>query len=164
MHICWGAQAGLYYHYGIPKYPLDKKLFGVYSHQITDPKIPLFRGFDDMFFAPHSRHTENRLADFKAINDLKIAAYSDQAGVNVIIDERKRFVFITGHFEYNTYTLKTEYERDLAKGLPIELPVNYFANNDPKQEPMVRWRANGSLLYLNWLNYYVYQATPYNWS
>jgi homoserine O-succinyltransferase/O-acetyltransferase len=163
LHICWGAQAGLYYHYGIPKYPLGKKLFGVFPHTILNNKIPLFRGFDDCFYVPHSRYTENRASDILLHPELIIGAQSKEAGVNVIIDKKQRNVFITGHFEYNTHTLKTEYERDLAKGLPIDIPENYFIDNDPNAGPLVRWRANGSLFYLNWLNYYVYQETPYDW-
>jgi homoserine O-succinyltransferase len=163
LHICWGAQAGLYHHYGIQKYPLEKKLFGVFEHQITDNKIPLFRGFDDTFPTPHSRYTENRIADIQRHPDLTLAAWSEKAGVHVVISKNSRQIFVTGHFEYNSNTLKDEYERDLSKGLPIDLPENYYPDDNPKAKPLVRWRANANLFFVNWLNYYVYQETPYDW-
>jgi len=154
LHICWGAQAGLYYHYGIRKFPLDKKLFGVFEHQITDNKLPLFRGFDDTFLTPHSRYTENRITDIRSHKDLILAAWSEKAGVHVVLSKNSRQIFVTGHFEY---------ERDLSKGLPIEIPENYYPKNDTKATPLVKWRANANLFFVNWLNYYVYQETPYDW-
>jgi len=163
LHICWGAQAGLYHHYGIKKYPLQKKLFGVFEHQIADNKTPLFRGFDDSFLTPHSRYTENRLEDFKNNPDLTLAAWSEKAGVHVVISKNNRQIFVTGHFEYNSNTLKDEFDRDRAKGLPIDIPENYYPDNDPGRKPAVKWRANANLFFVNWLNYYVYQETPYDW-
>jgi homoserine O-succinyltransferase len=163
LHICWGAQAGLYHHYGIQKYPLQKKLFGVFEHEVIDPKIPLFRGFDDTFPTPHSRYTENRLADIKNNPDLTLAAWSEKAGVHIVISKNNRQIFVTGHFEYNSNTLKDEYDRDLKKGLPIDIPEDYYPNNNPKAKPVVKWRANANLFFVNWLNYYVYQETPYDW-
>jgi homoserine O-succinyltransferase len=163
LHICWGAQAGLYHHYGIQKYPLEKKLFGVFEHQITDNKIPLFRGFDDTFPTPHSRYTENRITDIQRHPDLTLAAWSEKAGVHVVISKNSRQIFVTGHFEYNSNTLKDEYERDLTKGLAIDPPENYYPDDNPKAKPLVRWRANANLFFVNWLNYYVYQETPYDW-
>jgi homoserine O-succinyltransferase/O-acetyltransferase len=163
LHICWGAQAGLYHHYGIQKYPLNEKLFGVFEHQITDNKIPLFRGFDDTFPTPHSRYTENRIADIKSASGLTLAAWSEKAGVHVVISKNSRQIFVTGHFEYNANTLKDEYERDLKKGLDIKIPENYYPGNDTEAKPIVKWRANANLFFVNWLNYYVYQETPYDW-
>ena len=163
LHICWGAQAGLYYHYGVRKYPLRKKLFGVFEHQITDNKIPLFRGFDDTFYTPHSRYTENRITDIQKHPGLTLAAWSEKAGVHVVISKNSRQIFVTGHFEYNSNTLKDEYERDLKAGLPIDIPENYYPDNNPKAKPIVKWRANANLFFVNWLNYYVYQETPYDW-
>jgi homoserine O-succinyltransferase/O-acetyltransferase len=163
MHVCWGAQAGLYYHYGIEKYPLPKKLFGVFEHQVTDKKMPLFRGFDDLFLVPHSRYTETRLKDIIEHPFLMPAVVSEKAGVHVIVSQDNKQVFVTGHFEYNPDTLKTEYIRDKAKGLNTDLPENYFPNNDPDAPPLQLWRANANLFYINWLNYYVYQETPYEW-
>ena len=161
MYICWAAQAGLYHFYGIPKYPLDNKLFGVFKHRITDTKIPLFRGFDDVFYAPHSRHTEIRKEDIQKIPELKLLAESDQAGVHVLMARGGREIFITGHSEYAPDALHNEYMRDLNKGLPIRLPENYYKEDDPQQGISVRWRAHAHLLFKNWLNYYVYQATPF---
>lgn len=163
LHICWGAQAGLYHHYGIKKYPLDKKLFGVFEHQISDNKLPLFRGFDDTFPTPHSRYTENRIEDIRSHSELTLAAWSEKAGVHVVISKNGRQIFVTGHFEYNLNTLKDEYERDMSKGLNINIPENYYPENDPKAKPIVKWRANANLFFVNWLNYYVYQETPYDW-
>jgi homoserine O-succinyltransferase len=163
LHICWGAQAGLYHHYGIQKYPLDKKLFGVFEHQISDNKLPLFRGFDDTFPTPHSRYTENRIDDIRSHPDLTLAAWSEEAGVHVVISKTSRQIFVTGHFEYNLNTLKDEYERDLARGLNINIPENYYPDNNPNAKPIVKWRANANLFFVNWLNYYVYQETPYDW-
>ena len=164
LHICWGAQAGLYYHYGIPKYSLDKKLFGVFSHTTTEAKrkSPLFRGFDDVFYAPHSRYTENRVEDILAQPELELLAVSEQAGVFAVKSENNRRFFITGHPEYDPDTLAREYFRDVDKGLDIDVPANYFPDNDPSQPPVVRWRSAAQLFYNNWLNYYVYQTTPYD--
>jgi len=163
LHICWGAQAGLYHHYGIKKYPLDKKLFGVFDHFIADNLTPLFRGFDDIFPTPHSRYTENRIEDIRNHPDLNLAAWSEKAGVHVVTSKNNRQIFVTGHFEYNLNTLKDEYERDRKKGLGIDMPENYFPENNPENKPLVKWRANSNLFFLNWLNYYVYQETPYDW-
>jgi len=163
MHICWGAQAGLYYHYGIKKYPLPSKVFGIFDHLITDRKHPLVRGFDDVFPAPHSRYTENRLEDIQAHPDLVALAWSPQIGSNIVLSKDNKQIFISGHLEYNPLTLKDEFERDRAKGLNTAVPENYFPDNDPGKEPVIRWRAHASLLFSNWLNYYVYQVTPYDW-
>ena len=163
LHICWGAQAGLYYHYGIKKYPLPKKAFGVFDHFISDPKVPLVRGFDDVFPAPHSRYTENRLEDLRNHPDLSVLAWSEKVGSNIVVSNDNRQIFIAGHLEYNPLTLKKEYDRDLKKGLKIDLPENYFPGNDPSKSPVIRWRAHANLLFSNWLNYYVYQVTPYKW-
>ncbi|MDR0972845.1 MAG: homoserine O-succinyltransferase [Prevotellaceae bacterium] len=161
-YICWAAQAGLYYHYGIPKYPLDKKMFGVFKHSLTNPLVPIFRGFDDEFYVPHSRHTEVREADIRENDALTLLSSSPESGVYMVMARGGREFFVTGHSEYSPLTLDTEYRRDLNKGLPIELPVNYYRDNDPNQAPLVRWRAHAHLLFSNWLNYYVYQETPYN--
>ena len=161
MHICWGAQAGLYYHYGIKKYPLPAKAFGIFDHRISDRKHHLVRGFDDVFPAPHSRYTENRLEDIKAHPELVALAWSDQVGSNIVLSKDNRQIFISGHLEYNPLTLKNEYDRDVAKGLDIDVPKNYFPNDDTSAEPVIRWRAHANLLFTNWLNYYVYQVTPY---
>ena len=163
LHICWGAQAGLYHHYGIKKYPLKQKLFGVFEHNITDNKTPLFRGFDDTFYAPHSRYTENRMDEIIKHPDLMLAAWSEKAGIHVVVSKNNRQIFVTGHFEYNSNTLKEEYERDKSKGLTIDIPENYFTDDDPEGKPVVKWRANSNLFFINWLNYYVYQETPYDW-
>jgi homoserine O-succinyltransferase len=162
MFICWGAQAGLYHYYNIPKYPLPKKMFGVFTHQIGNPKIPLVRGFDEEFLAPHSRHTEIRRSDIQKIDQLELVSESPEAGVYIVMTHEGRQIFVTGHSEYDPNTLKDEYERDLKKGLPIDPPVNYFSENDPSKPPMVMWKSHANLLYYNWLNYYVYQATPYD--
>ncbi len=163
MHICWGAQAGLYYHYGIKKYPLPQKAFGIFEHQITDRKHHLVRGFDDVFPAPHSRYTENRLDDLRKHPDLIPLAWSREVGSNIVLSRDTRQIFIAGHLEYNPLTLKSEYERDRAKGLDTAIPENYFPGDDPDKDPIIRWRAHASLLFSNWLNYYVYQVTPYDW-
>lgn len=164
LHICWGAQAGLYHHYGIGKYNLNAKLFGVFEHKITQPGLPLFRGFDDIFHVPHSRYTETRLEDIRSNPDLMLLCYSDKAGVNVVASRDFRQIFVTGHFEYNPETLNQEYVRDKNKGIDTPLPENYFPNNNPQAEPFVRWRATANLFFINWLNYYVYQETPYEWT
>lgn len=161
-HICWGAQAGLYHRYGIPKYDLPHKMFGVYEHQVLSPTESLLRGFDDIFLAPHSRHTEIRRADVEKISDLNILAESDEAGLYILATQDGRHIFVTGHSEYDPFTLKGEYDRDVNKGLPIHVPLNYYPQNDPKQTPNVRWRGHANLLFSNWLNYYVYQVTPYD--
>ena len=162
LHICWGAQAGLYYHYGIPKYNLGKKLFGVFPHTMVRPQSPLFRGFDDIFYVPHSRYTENKLEDIQKVPELELLAVSEQAGVFAVKSSDNRRFFITGHPEYDPETLASEYFRDVNKGIDINIPDNYFPNNDPSQPPVVRWRSAGQLFYTNWLNYYVYQTTPYD--
>ena len=162
LHICWGAQAALYYHYGVPKYPLDSKMSGVYKHNVLKPQSPLFRGFDDDYFMPHSRYTEVKEEDILKVPDLELLSVSKEAGVCAIKSSDNRRVFITGHPEYDDDTLALEYSRDVKKGLPIAIPENYFPNNDPAQKPEVHWRAHAQLLYTNWLNYYVYQSTPYD--
>lgn len=161
-HICWAAQAGLYHRYGVPKYPLPEKMFGVFPHRILVNKEKLLRGFDDEFFAPHSRHTEIRRTDVEKVPQVEILAESDQAGVYIVADRDRRHFYITGHSEYDPLTLKTEYDRDVQKGLPISVPLNYYPGDDPAREPVVRWRGHANLLYTNWLNYYVYQQTPYD--
>jgi homoserine O-succinyltransferase len=161
-YICWGAQAGLYHFYGVPKYPLPAKMFGVFEHRITRRNVKLLRGFDDVFLAPHSRHTEIRRADIEQVPEIEILAESDAAGVYIVGSKDERSVFVTGHSEYDPLTLKSEYDRDVKLGLPIEVPRNYYPNDDPTQPPLVRWRAHSNLLYVNWLNYYVYQETPYD--
>ena len=160
-HICWGAQAALHYHYGVPKYSLDEKVSGVFLHRLRVEHEKLFRGFDDEFYVPHSRHTEERRADIEKVPELTILAESDIAGVYAIANLDQRQFFITGHAEYDPYTLKNEYERDLKAGLNPHVPDNYFPNDDPSREPIVRWRSVAHLLFANWLNYYVYQETPY---
>lgn len=162
MHICWGAYAGLYYHYGISKYPLKNKLFGVFEHRVLDRKCPLMRGIDDVFLCPHSRYTEVKRKDIMRENSLELVAYSSDAGVFAVVGDNGRQIFLTGHSEYDAETLGLEYERDLGRNVPIEMPKNYFPDNDPKKKPLVRWRATANLLFTNWLNYYVYQTTPYD--
>jgi len=161
-YICWGAQAGLYHRYGIPKYPLSEKKFGVFSHRVLDKRHRLMRGFDDEFYAPHSRHTEIRRSDIERVPDLTILAESDEAGVYIVASRNGRAIFVTGHSEYDDMTLKSEYDRDVGKGLPIKVPVNYYPDNDPSNLPRVRWRGHANLLFVNWLNYFVYQVTPYH--
>ncbi len=163
LHICWGAQAGLYHHYGIEKYPLPQKLFGVFEHTVSDNKMPLFRGFDDIFYVPHSRYTETRAEDIKNHPSLNLVGYSEKAGACIITSADHSQVFVTGHFEYNPETLKAEYLRDKSRGLNTAIPENYFPENNPQLQPRVSWRANANLFYMNWLNYYVYQETPYEW-
>ncbi len=162
LHVCWGAQAGLFYHYGIPKYSLPQKLFGVFPHTALKKQSPLFRGFDDVFYVPHSRHTENHEEDIRKIPELEMLAVSEEAGVFAVKSEDNRRFFITGHPEYDPDTLAREYFRDVDKGLPIDVPKHYFPNNDSAQSPIVQWRSAGQLFYTNWLNYYVYQTTPYD--
>ncbi len=161
-HICWGAQAGLYYHYGIDKVPLPKKLSGIYPHRVTHKGSILFRGFDDVFLAPHSRNTTVRREDIAAEKKLKILAESEEAGVYAVSNDGGRQIFITGHSEYDTDTLRSEYLRDKAAGLDPEIPKNYFPDDDDTREPLCTWRSGANLLYCNWLNYFVYQETPYS--
>ena len=162
MFLCWGAQAALNYYYGIKKYPLDKKIFGVFRHNVERQMNPLMRGFDERFYAPHSRHTEIRREDIEAVPELRILAYSEEAGAHIISTENGRQIFVLGHQEYDKDTLEQEYLRDKEKGLDIEVPENYYVNDDPNEEIIFRWRSHGNLLFSNWLNYYLYQATPYN--
>ncbi|MHB1452827.1 MAG: homoserine O-acetyltransferase MetA [Saccharofermentanales bacterium] len=163
LHICWGAQAGLFYHYGVPKYNLPKKMFGIFPHVHKWCKpVKLFRGFDDVFYVPHSRHTEVRRDDIAGIPQLRLLSESDESGVFAVSDLTGRKIFITGHPEYDPETLKTEYLRDLSKGMDIDMPRNYFPDNDPSLPPLVRWRSTAYLMFSNWLNYYVYQETPYD--
>jgi homoserine O-succinyltransferase len=161
-YICWGAQAALYHKYGIPKYDLPRKMFGVFEHRVLSREESLMRGFDDIFLAPHSRHTEIRREDIEKVAELKILAESDDAGVYIVTSKDGRHLFITGHSEYDPQTLKGEYDRDVNKGLPIHVPKNYYPQDNPAQPPVVRWRGHANLLYANWLNYYVYQITPYD--
>ena len=162
LHLCWGAQAALYYHYGIDKVPLEKKLFGVFSHRVLNRKIPLVRGFDDVFLAPHSRHTDVPADRIRADGRITILAESEKAGAFLSMARDGRQIFVMGHPEYDRVTLDGEYKRDLAKGLPIEMPENYYPDDDPQKKPLLSWRAHGNNLYTNWLNYYVYLVTPYN--
>jgi homoserine O-succinyltransferase len=161
-YICWGAQAGLYHRFGIPKYDLPKKMFGVFEHRLLNRASSLLRGFDDIFLAPHSRHTEIRRVDIEKHPQLEILAESDDAGVYIVGSKDGRHLFITGHSEYDPLTLKGEYDRDVNKGLPIHVPKNYYPKDDPSKEPNVRWRGHANLLFSNWLNYHVYQVTPYD--
>ncbi|RVU61098.1 homoserine O-succinyltransferase [Bacillus thuringiensis] len=161
LHICWGAQAGLYHHYGVPKYPLKEKMFGVFEHEVREQHVKLLQGFDELFFAPHSRYTEVRENDIRGVKELTLLANSEEAGVHLVIGPEGRQVFALGHSEYSCDTLKQEYERDHQKGLNIDVPKNYFKHNNPNEKPLVRWRGHGNLLFSNWLNYYVYQETPY---
>ena len=162
LHICWAAQAGLYYHFGVPKYPLDSKMFGVFSHRVCQKNTMLMRGFDDCFYAPHSRHTEVRREDIDRVPELEILAESDDAGVYIVKSKDNRHIFVTGHSEYDPLSLKAEYDRDIAKGMDMALPVNYYTDDDPAKEPIVRWRSHANLLFANWLNYHVYQETPFD--
>lgn len=161
LHICWGAQAGLYYHYGIDKYPMDSKLFGVFKHRINYAKSELLRGFDEEFYVPHSRYTHIRKEDIMKQPDLQILAESKEAGVHMVATKDKRFIFVQGHAEYDKDSLKLEYERDMNKGIDIQVPINYFEDNNPSKEIVVRWRSHANLFFSNWLNY-VYQETPYD--
>lgn len=162
LHICWGAQAGLYYHYGVPKYKLEEKMFGVFPHVVERQNTRLFRGADDVFYAPHSRHTEVRREDIEKVPELSIYASSEEAGVYAVTTAAGRQIFITGHCEYDRETLATEYFRDKNLGLPIKVPKYYFPNDDDTKEPLMNWRSHANLIYYNWLNYFVYQCTPYD--
>lgn len=161
-HICWAAQAGLYHHYGIPKHALPEKLFGVFPHRVEYKNSILFRGFDDTFYVPHSRHTAVRREDIEAVPALQVLASSEQAGVYAVYAREHKQIFITGHSEYDADTLEQEYRRDVAAGKPISVPENYYPDNDPSRPPLVTWRAHANLLFCNWLNYFVYQTTPYD--
>lgn len=163
LHICWGAQAGFYHYYGIQKKLLPEKLFGLYSHKVQNRKIPLVRGFDDFFLAPHSRHTETPSEEIHKCDAITVLAESEEAGVFLALAEDGKKIFVNGHPEYDRYTLDKEYRRDLDKGLPIHIPRNYYPNDDPEQRPSLQWRSHSNNLYTNWLNYYVYQSTPYEW-
>ena len=162
LHICVGAQAGLYYHYGVPKYPLKSKMFGVFAHTVNRKNVPLLRGFDDEFFVPHSRNTEVRREDIEKIEDIEILSESEEAGVYIVSSKDGRLIFVTGHSEYDDNTLKTEYDRDIGRGLEIAVPRNYYPKDDPSLLPLVKWRSHANLLFINWLNYHVYQETPYD--
>ncbi|WP_248930256.1 homoserine O-acetyltransferase MetA [Paenibacillus hamazuiensis] len=162
LHICWAAQAGLYHHFGVPKYPLPEKMFGVFPHTISRPNVKLLRGFDETFFVPQSRHTEVRREDILKVPDLEILSESEEAGVYIAASKDGRHIFVTGHSEYDACTLKAEYDRDIKKGMNIAVPKNYYPNDDPSRQPLVTWRAHANLLFSNWLNYYVYQETPYD--
>ena len=162
LHICWAAQAGLYYHYGIPKYSLKEKCSGVFLHKVNRKTAKLVRGFDNEFYAPHSRYTEVKAEDIKKIKELEILAESDEAGVYIVFSKGGRRIFVTGHSEYDATTLAKEYERDVNKGINPQIPKNYFPNDNPKKTPIVRWRSHANLLFSNWLNYFVYQITPYD--
>ena len=161
-YICWAAQAALYHFYGIPKYPLEKKMFGVFKHRLIHPELPIFRGFDSEFYVPHSRHSEIRRSDIEKVSELHILSESEESGVHIVSARDGREFFITGHSEYAPLTLDGEYKRDMSKGLPIEIPQNYYEEDDPSKKPIVRWRAHANLLFTNWLNYYVYQKTPFD--
>jgi homoserine O-succinyltransferase len=161
LYICWASQAGLYHHYNVPKYMMNEKMFGVFNHQVFNKTNLLTRGFDDEFPAPHSRYTEVRKEDIDKVPDLDLLAYSEKAGVYLVASKNYKRVFCTGHSEYDPLTLKAEYDRDIAKGLDIKIPENYYRNDDPKDMPVVKWRSHANLLFSNWLNYCVYQVTPY---
>lgn len=162
LHICVAAQAGLYYHYGIPKYPLPRKMFGIFRHNVLKSNVPLLRGFDDEFYAPHSRHSEIRRDDVEKVSELNILSESPEAGIYIVANQDLRQVFVTGHSEYDPLTLQSEYDRDIARGLSIAVPVEYYPDDDSTQMPVVRWRGHANLLFTNWLNYHVYQETPYD--
>lgn len=162
LHICWGAQAGFYHYYGIKKRKLPEKLFGIYPHRVSNRKTPLVRGFDDIFLAPHSRHTETPADEIHACPELTVLAEGEEAGVFLAIAEDGKKIFVNGHPEYDRYTLHNEYYRDLSKGLPIHVPYNYYPDDDPTKKPLLQWRSHSNNLYSNWLNYYVYQMTPYD--
>ena len=161
-YMCWGAQAGLYHHYGIPKYPLKEKMFGVFPHSVNKKNVKLLRGFDDVFYVPHSRHTEIRRSSIEGVAELQILSESEEAGVYIVASKDERKLFVTGHSEYDALTLKSEYDRDTAKGLGIKVPRDYYPDDNPSSQPTVKWRSHANLLFSNWLNYYVYQETPYD--
>lgn len=163
LHICWGAQAGLHYYYGLDKKQMDAKVFGIYEHRVLNRKVPLVRGFDDYFMAPHSRHTEVSTADIASVEELTVLAESDEAGVFLAIDKAGKKIFVMGHPEYDRLTLDKEYRRDKGQGLDIAIPVNYYPNDDDTKKPVLSWRSHANILYSNWLNYYVYQQTPYDY-
>jgi len=163
LYICWGAQAGLYHHFGVPKYPLPQKMFGIFPHTVNKPNCKLLRGFDEVFYVPQSRHTEVRREDIEKVPELEILSESEESGVYIAASKDGKHIFVTGHSEYDPLTLKYEYDRDISRGLDIQLPKNYFPNDDPTQKPVSIWRAHANLLFSNWLNYYVYQETPYEW-
>jgi len=162
LHICWGSQAGLYHHYGVPKYLLEEKMFGVFPHTVNYKKSKLFRGFDDIFYVPHSRHTEVRKDDIINVPELHVMAESKESGVYIVGTKGGKQIFVTGHSEYDPLTLKVEYDRDIATGLKIKVPANYYLNNDPAKKPVVKWKGHANLMFSNWLNYFVYQETPYD--
>lgn len=162
LHVCWGAQAGLYHHFGIRKQPLEEKMFGIFPHRVTRPSSPLVRGFDEIFYAPHSRHTTVSREDVLATPEVRVLAESDEAGLYLMATDSGRQIFVTGHPEYDRMTLDSEYRRDLSRGLPIQPPAHYYADDDPDKDVLFRWRGHAHLLYSNWLNYYVYQQTPYD--
>jgi homoserine O-succinyltransferase/O-acetyltransferase len=164
LHICWGAQAGFFHHYGVNKYKLEKKCFGIFKHEIINPNVKLLRGFDDYYFVPHSRHTEVRNEEIESVSELQILSHSNTAGVCLVMSKDGKQIFLTGHPEYERTTLKEEYERDLARGISIDIPENYFEDDDPEKNPIHCWRSHANLLFVNWLNYYVYQETPYIWN
>ena len=164
LHLCWAAQAGLYHHYGVLKYPLEQKMFGVFPHEVTKKNTMLLRGFDDTFYAPHSRRTEVRVDDVRKVNELDIVSVSNTAGLYIAKSKNHKHVFVMGHPEYDAHTLKWEYDRDAGSGMGVQLPQNYYPDDDPNKEPMVLWRGHANLLFCNWLNYYVYQETPYDLS
>lgn len=163
LHICWGAQAGLFHHYGVNKYQLENKCFGIFKHEIINPTVKLLRGFDDQYYVPHSRHTDVSKEAIDSVSELQILSYSKEAGVCLVMSKDGKHIFLTGHPEYERTSLKDEYERDIAKGLKIDIPQNYFEDNDPDKKPIHSWRSHANLLFVNWLNYYVYQETPYVW-
>lgn len=162
LHICWGAQAGLYYHYGVPKYPLSKKMFGVFEHEVKVQNCKLLRGFDESFYVPHSRHTEIRREDIINKKGIRLLTESKESGVHIVLSDDGKQIFVTGHSEYDALTLKQEYDRDVSRGLDIEVPKNYFPEDNPNNYPKVNWRGHANLLFCNWLNYYVYQETPFD--
>jgi homoserine O-succinyltransferase/O-acetyltransferase len=162
LYICWAVQAGLYHHFGIPKYPIPKKKFGIYKHTLNTKNEPIVQGFDDVFLAPHSRYTEIKREDIIKNNSIEIISESAEAGIYIVVSKDRKQVYVTGHAEYDPLTLKEEYDRDVSKGMEIEIPENYFPENDLKNFPVVRWRSHANLLFSNWLNYYVYQITPYD--
>lgn len=161
-HICWAAQAGLYHHFNIPKYKLPEKMFGVFTHRVNKRNVKLLRGFDDEFYVPHSRYTEIKREDIERVSELEILSESEEAGIYLVATKNRKMFFVTGHSEYDPLTLKSEYERDISKGIKIAVPANYFADDNPDKLPVVRWRGHANLLFSNWLNYYVYQETPYD--